>query len=256
MHGHREQLAAALRRSGLIDDSYRWCGGEHRLWFLGDFFDRGPDGTGVAELVRRLAGEAASDGGQVQALLGNHEILTLGMYRFGDSEVPSDHGQRSFARSWLLNGGQPEDQESLTDELAGWLAALPALAHVDDHLLMHADTVEYFGWGTTVAEINTEVSEVLASDDIVAWWECWRRLTTRYAFRGDRGEEIARGVLKLLGGQQIVHGHSVIADQLGVDPEMIEAPYCYAGGRVLGVDGGLFVGGPCLVVELPYDERL
>ena len=39
-------------------------------------------------------------------LLGNHEILLLGMYRFGDTDVPSDFGPRSFARSWEINGGQ------------------------------------------------------------------------------------------------------------------------------------------------------
>ena len=59
-------------------------------------------------------------------------------------------------------------------------------------------------------------------------------------------------LLEILGGKQVVHGHSVIADQLGILPAQVEAPYEYAGGRVLGVDGGLFVGGPCLIVPLPY----
>ncbi len=60
-------------------------------------------------------------------------------------------------------------------------------------------------------------------------------------------------MLSQLGGERIVHGHSVIADQVGVHPAELDAPYLYAGGRVLGIDAGLFAGGPCLVVELPYE---
>jgi hypothetical protein len=65
---------------------------------------------------------------------------------------------------------------------------------------------------------------------------------------------VADQMLGSLGGEQIVHGHSVIADQLGIQPDEVDEPYLYAEGKVLGVDGGLFVGGPCLVVKLPWSE--
>jgi hypothetical protein len=208
----------------------------------------------VIDLVMRLADDAEAAGGRVETLLGNHEILLLGMRQFGDTEVPSDFGPRSFARSWELNGGQASDQEALTDEHVEWLTGRPLLALLDDHLLMHSDTVEYLGWGTDIDEINSVVHELLRSDDIVEWWDVWRRMTTRHAFRGPNGEEIADKLLEVLGGAQIVHGHSVIADQLGIMPDQVDGPYSYAGGKVLGVDGGVFVGGPCLVVRLPWSE--
>jgi hypothetical protein len=250
VHGHRSELVAALRATGLVDENESWCAGDARLWFLGDFFDRGDDGVAVVDLVMSLGEQAGDAGGSVRALLGNHEILTLGMHRFGDTEVPSDFGPRSFERSWQLNGGQDADQAALTDEHLAWLTGLPVLAQVDDYLLMHSDTIEYFGWGDTVEEINDSVRRVLAGDDITEWWECWRRMTTRYAFRGPAGGEVADKVLAALGGSRIVHGHSVIADQLGVRPSDVDGPCLYADGRVLGVDGGVFVGGPCLVVRL------
>jgi hypothetical protein len=254
VHGHRAELVAALREAGLADADGSWCGGTARLWFLGDFFDRGADGVGVVELVMSLAEQAESVGGSVHALLGNHEILTLGMHRFGDTEVPAEFGARSFGRSWRLNGGQESDQEALTQRHLDWLTSLPVLARVDDYLLMHSDTVEYFGWGDTIDEINAAVHATVNGDDIEQWWECWRRMTTRYAFRGPEGPEVADKVLAALGGRRIVHGHSVIADQLGIHPVDVEGPCLYAEGRALGVDGGLFVGGPCLVVPLtPVD---
>lgn len=253
VHGHRDELIEALTDIGLLDGE-AWCAGNARLWFLGDFFDRGPDGSGVLELVMRLVEEAPEQGGEVHALLGNHEILALGMHRFGDKEVPSEFGPRSFERSWRLNGGQEADQQALTDEHVEWLITRPVLALSGKHLLMHSDTVEYFSWGDTIEEINAGVGEVLAGEDISDWWECWRRMTTRYAFRGPHGPEVADQMLGGLGGEQIVHGHSVIADQLGIQPDEVDGPLLYAEGKVLGVDGGLFVGGPCLVVPLPWIE--
>jgi calcineurin-like phosphoesterase family protein len=256
VHGHRAELVAALADAGLVDADGAWSGGGATLWFLGDFVDRGPDGIGAIDLVMRLSAEAASAGGRVDTLLGNHEILLLGMRRFGETEVPPtiphNFGPRSFARSWELNGGQQSDQDSLTPEHVDWLTARPVLALVEDHLLMHSDTVEYLNWGNDLTEINAAVRAILASDDLAEWWEIWRRMTTRHAFRGPNGEEIADKLLAELGGTRLVHGHSVIADQLGIMPTQVSAPYLYAGGKALGVDAGVFIGGPCLVVSLPW----
>lgn len=240
----------ALHAAGLVDGNGSWSGGAARLWFLGDFFDRGPAGIAVVELVMTLAEQAPAAGGSVDALLGNHEILALGMHRFGDTEVPSGFAPRSFERSWRLNGGQEADQAALTERHLAWLSDRDVLALVDDHLLMHSDTIEYFGWGQDIDDINAAVRGLLAGDDIVRWWDCWRRMTTRYAFRGPTGAKMADTVLATLGGRRIVHGHSVIAEQIRIPPALVDAPLTYADGKVMNIDGGVFVGGPCLVVPL------
>ncbi|WP_409184740.1 metallophosphoesterase [Amycolatopsis sp. VS8301801F10] len=255
VHGHRDALVDALRAEGLVDSDGNWAGVDDRLWFLGDFTDRGPDGVGVIDLVRQLQDQAAEAGGSVQMLLGNHEILLLGMYHFGDRPVPSDFGPRSFARSWEINGGLLSDQDRLTPEHIEWLTARPLVAVDEDHLLLHSDTLEYLDWGEDLDSINATAHDILSGSNIEAWWDVWRRMTTRYAFRGPDGEENAERMLKALGGSRIVHGHSVIADQLGIHPTQIEGPYLYAGGKALGIDGGLFVGGPCLVVKLPFEPE-
>ncbi|MBB1160089.1 MULTISPECIES: metallophosphoesterase family protein [Amycolatopsis] len=255
VHGHRDALVDALRAEGLVDSDGKWAGVDDRLWFLGDFTDRGPDGVGVIDLVRELQEQAAESGGSVQMLLGNHEILLLGMYHFGDRPVPSDFGPRSFARSWEINGGLLSDQDRLTPEHIEWLTERPLVAVDEDHLLLHSDTLEYLDWGEDLDSINATAHDILSGSNIEAWWDVWRRMTTRYAFRGPDGEENAERLLKTLGGSRIVHGHSVIADQLGIHPTQIEGPYLYAGGKALGIDGGLFVGGPCLVVKLPFEPE-
>lgn len=249
IHGHLEKLTAALQDAGLTDADGNWAGDDARLWFLGDFFDRGPDGIGVLRYVRGLIEQAPDSA--IEMLLGNHEILALGMRKFDDTFVPHDGiTLRSFERSWALNGGQDRDQELLTDDETDWLLDRPMLALDAGHLLMHSDTAEYIEWGDSIEAINAAASTELHSDDIEVWWEIWRRMTSRYAFRGDGGPEIARIMLQHLGGQRIVHGHSIVADQLGIDPQYLTDPLLYADGLVLGIDGGAFDGGPCLVVEL------
>lgn len=248
VHGYVAKLTDALRGAGLVDDNDDWCGADARLWFLGDYFDRGPDGIAVVDLVRKL--QRQSDGA-VGALVGNHEVLALGMHLFGTTEVPHNGLlPRTFERSWLLNGGRDADQDGLTDDHVGWLRGLPVMALDADDLLMHSDTTEYLAWGDTVEAINTHAAELLGSDDIGTWWEVWRLMTSRYAFRGSSGAAVAAKLLDTLGGSRIVHGHSPVADLAGVEPARLTEPVVYADGRVLGIDGAVFDDGPCLLARL------
>lgn len=250
IHGYLDELDAALVAAGLTDADGAWSGGEATVWFLGDFADRGPDGIGVIDRIRRLAANAESAGGQVDALLGNHELLLLGTHKFDDTMVPTTYPQRSFHRVWKLNGGQQSDLDRLTDEHVEWLSGRGVVARVGEHLLMHSDTTSYLSYGDSPEAINAAVAEVLAGDDIDDWWVCFRRLTGRHEFREDHGEETAAEVLRRLGGRQIVHGHSTIPSHLGVAPAAVEAPHEYAGGKALAIDGGVYLGGPCLIVPL------
>ena len=221
---------------------------------LGDYVDRGPDGVGVIDVVMRLQQQAPRAGGRVGALMGNHEVLALGMHRFGDALVRDTDGrEHAFATSWALNGGRPTDQSRLTPEHLAWLASLPALARDGDWLLTHSDTTEYLRWGSSVPEVNARVAAVTAAGDLEAWWDLWRGLTTRFAFRGTGGVAAAEALTGALGGERIVHGHSIIATLTGELPSQTSGPLWQAGGRALAIDGGRYAGGPLLVVRL--DER-
>ena len=125
-HGHLAELTAALRDASLLDKDSQWSGGDARLWVLGDLVDRGPDGLGVIALVRRLVDEAAAAGGAVLPVLGNHEVIALGMRRFGDARIVHRGVVRTFESIWARNGGLDADQAGIDEELFGWLAGLPA----------------------------------------------------------------------------------------------------------------------------------
>lgn len=238
IHGYSADLRDALVGAGLVDEAGAWTGGDAQLWVLGDLVDRGPDGIGVIDLVMSLQRQAPD---RVRMLMGNHEALALGhkLYpgtRFGDV--------------WKANGGLESDQDALTDEHVAWLRALPVVGRHGRYLMKHSDTTDYLEWGESIDEINDTVSTLLAEDDADAAWEVFATLTSRYDYAGDDGKRVAEDVLATLGGQCIVHGHSIIGSLTDQPSDQIEGPIAYAGGLVVAIDGGRYDGGPLLLVEL------
>ncbi|MDL2080428.1 metallophosphoesterase [Streptomyces sp. GXMU-J15] len=262
VHGYLDELIAALQQKGLIDAAGNWCAGTARLWFLGDFTDRGPDGIGVIDLVMRLSAEAAAAGGYCKALMGNHELLLLGAKRFSDTPVNSGAGTATFQAAWLLNGGQKTDMDRLQDHHLQWMARLDAMEEVDGHLLVHSDTTAYLDYGRSIEEVNDTVRETLTRNDADECWDLFRKFTKRFSFRDEGGSDAVRSLLDTYGGTRIVHGHSPIPYLLGEvgseDGEdnggpVVEGPHVYADGLAIAMDGGVTMAGKLLVQQLPLD---
>ncbi|MEV0455529.1 metallophosphoesterase [Catellatospora methionotrophica] len=252
VHGHLVPLTQALRVTGLLDAQGGWTGGDARLWFLGDLTDRGPDGIGVIDLIRRLQGEAAAAGGEVGCVIGNHDMLLYGS-RFVPASPVTE--VRTIVQVWALNGGQEHDLEGLDEQRAAWLAALPAVALVDDHLLLHADTLAYLEFGATIDEINATVHTIMREHDERTFGRNTRLLFRRFEFlEHNDGVANARRLLDSLGGRQIVHGHSTIPETFGVAPSAVRGPVTYAEGLAMAVDTGISLGAPCIIVPLPTPQ--
>ncbi|WP_374225184.1 metallophosphoesterase [Streptomyces sp. ISL-98] len=263
VHGYLDELIAALAEQNLIDAEGHWAAGNARLWFLGDFTDRGPDGIGVIDLVMRLSAEAAAAGGYCKALMGNHELLLIGAKRFGDTPVNSGAGTATFQAAWLLNGGQKADMDRLQDVHLQWMSRLDAVALEDAHLLTHSDTTAYLDYGSTIEDVNDTVHAILTRNDADECWDVFRKFTKRFAFRDEGGAQAVRELLNAYGGERIVHGHSPIPYLLGqVGNEssddgddssgpVVEGPHVYADGLAIAMDGGVTMAGKLLVVQLP-----
>jgi hypothetical protein len=256
VHGHYKALIGALREHGLVGEEAEWTGGDARLWILGDLFDRGQEGVRVVRLLRRLAEESTEVGGSVDTLVGNHEILLLGSREFGDGSFTDVDGQeRQFLHWWVLNGGFEGDLEELTDDEVEWLRTRRVIHLVDRSLLMHSDTESYLGYGRSEDAVNAAAREVLSSDEPEEWWQLFRELTRRHEFMGQEGPDRVRGLLRSFGGEELVHGHSTIPDTTELRPSEVTEPRRYCDGMVLNVDGGVYQGGPCLVVRLNLFPR-
>ena len=260
VHGCLAPLREALETAGFVDGAGRWVAGGASLWFLGDLTDRGPDGVGVLDLVMDLQRQARETGGEVNCLLGNHELMLLAAHlpegsnpRFSPQAEELAH--QMFRERWMGNGGKEADSARLTAGHLAWIAALPAMALLGEHLLMHADTLGYRNYGSTVDEVNAAVADILSGPvDLEQIDELTHMMTKRFAFASDAGEAACE-FLAEYGGRQVVHGHSPVPLLLGKDPQEVTGPLVYAGGYAANFDTGTFLGGPCFVAPLPTTPR-
>ncbi len=215
VHGYLDELLAALGEQGLIDADGNWAAGNARLWFLGDFTDRGPDGIGVidsrhAALRRGGGGRRLLQGpdGQPRTAADRRQAV-----RRHARQLRA--GTATFQAAWLLNGGQKTDMERLQDVHLQWMSRLDAVVEEDGHLLMHSDTTAYLDYGSTIEDVNDTVTAILTRNDADECWDLFRKLTKRFAFRDEGGSQAVRELLTTYGGQRVVHGHSPIPYLLG-----------------------------------------
>ncbi|MBZ0304095.1 MAG: metallophosphoesterase [Anaerolineae bacterium] len=258
IHGQYDKLVSLLHDAGLVDESLRWNAGDARVWFMGDFVDRGPSGIDAIELVMRLQNQAVRAGGLVQALLGNHDLLLLAAYRFGQCRslfinLPASPQEFPiemvdfFTAEWLHSGGVPEDLARMNGRHAVWLAHLPAMACVEDKLLVHADATLYQRYGDTIAEVNAFFQRLLSEGDANRWMRVLDDFGEHRAFLGPDAVERAALFLKMFGCRQLIHGHTPISK---ITRQEATEPYVYAGGLCVNLDGGLYLGGSGFVYQL------
>jgi len=202
VHGSYDGLVEILGRAGLIDSEAHWIGGDATLVQTGDLFDRGLEVRAVLDLLMRLQGEAKDAGGEVVALLGNHEMMNLlDYYRdvnpdvyasFADdnSERRRKAGYKAFKAYWIGRAtaagasppnftdevkaqwmaahppGRIEYQEALGPEgrYGAWLRERPVAVVIDGTLFIHGGLGPALA-GMTVEEINQRAAEELKTFD-------------------------------------------------------------------------------------------
>ena len=77
LEGDYEKFTDMLRTAGLINGRGDWAGGHTHLVQLGDIPDRGPNSRAIMDHLMRLEPQARRAGGQVHALIGNHEAMNV-----------------------------------------------------------------------------------------------------------------------------------------------------------------------------------
>ena len=249
LHGYHEHYIRLLREAGLCDGELNWTGGEHHLWLIGDFFDRGVSGIKCVDITMKLQEQALSQGGYVQSLLGNHELMILCAYRFKD-EVNGKGMQ--VVDKWLNWGGIGQDLEAFTPRHAAWIESLPAMARVGQALLLHADVMLYVDFGTTIEAVNVAFQELMASRDLSRWEMTLNAFSEHMAFSELEitGKQRAGQVLRLYGGDLLIHGHTPIPYARRVDPVSVTEAWVYGDGTCVNIDGGIYMGGPGFVYKL------
>ncbi|ANP45983.1 metallophosphoesterase family protein [Candidatus Viadribacter manganicus] len=212
VHGELEKLDNLLR---YIREDARFNGDEHRIVFLGDLIDRGPDSRGVVDRARKLC---AAD--QAWAIKGNHEELMLHAYDKRESVgiyFWAENGGDETISSYMMANGVCDDWRDAVDKgHIAWLRSLPAIIRDE------ARGLAFVHGGIDPATFPN------CSDEVRMWTR------SQKFFDPNRWPKRAE-----LEGLMVVHGHTPTAD---FEP--------YANPCRVNVDTGACFGGPLSAVVL------
>ena len=95
LHGDFDAWRQIALKAHIIDSRNRWAGGSTILVQTGDIVDRGPDSLKIIIHLMKLQAQAASAGGRVVTLVGNHEAMNM----TGDLRYVSPGEYAAFANA-------------------------------------------------------------------------------------------------------------------------------------------------------------
>lgn len=216
VHGELDKLSELLR--SIRADAVRRKV-EHRIVFLGDLVDRGPDSRGVIEHAMRLQ----RDEGAI-VLKGNHEELMLHAVQNRESVGihwwAENGGDETILSYMLANGACDDFRDAIDPAHIEWLSGLPTI---------HRDKARKLAFVHGGIDPKTFPD---CSDEIRMW--------TRSHKFFDPGRWPDRPELD---GLLVVHGHTPTHDfEPHLDP------------RRINVDTGACFGGPLTCVVLAPSE--
>ncbi|RIX31988.1 hypothetical protein D3M59_03095 [Sphingomonas edaphi] len=200
LHGDRAVWLAIARAAGIIDSKGKWAGGNTIFVQLGDVADRGPDTRQIVEHLKRLQKEAAHRGGQVVALVGNHEAMNMtddlryvdpgefeafvtgsskqvrervysanrpaidAAYRASNPQLSSEVIKALWFQATPLGKIEHQIAWKPTGEIGRWVVSNPAVTKIGDTLFVHGGISAAYST-MPLGEINRRVAEALKAQD-------------------------------------------------------------------------------------------
>ncbi|MCX6560872.1 MAG: metallophosphoesterase, partial [Candidatus Aminicenantes bacterium] len=129
LHGAYEEFVDILKGTGLVGPDLAWTGGTAHLVQMGDVIDRGPRARDIYDLIRRLEKEAATAGGRVHMLIGNHEAMALMGLSFDYQGLVSPEQFVAFVPERIRRRAETEYRRKFgpgADLMKMWAETLPA----------------------------------------------------------------------------------------------------------------------------------
>jgi len=216
VHGEIEKLDRLL--TGIRADAARLAA-THRIVFLGDLVDRGPDSRAVIERAM-----VATNSGEAVTIKGNHEELMLHAYdnreSIGIYHWATNGGDETLFSYAMANGNRDDWRETIDRDHLSWLRGLPSTFTDDERSIV-------FVHGGIDPKVYPACSDEL---------RMWTRSKTFFNSERWPERDETKGIL-------VVHGHTPTHD---FEPEVQR--------RRINVDTGACFGGPLTAVVLAPNE--
>jgi hypothetical protein len=200
LHGDYAAYLDIVQAAGVADVKGRWTGGRTVLVQLGDVPDRGPDTRKIIEHLGKLQKAATKAGGEVVALVGNHEAMNVtgdlryvtaeeyGAFKTKASKATRDKlfeaykrelflfyrrtnpeiTEREVKEKWFAENplGKIEQRRAWAPdgELGRWVIGHPAIVKIGDTLFVHGG-ISIETAARPIAAINAEVRAELAKGE-------------------------------------------------------------------------------------------
>ncbi len=226
VHGDLGAFRTALRAAGAINSAGTWVGGSMIVVQMGDLIGRGDEERQVLDFVFDLQSRAASAGGTLHALIGNHEVMggRLDNQAVGPNPFPPWESvpglRRDDPRLLHLPPGARARGAALMPggPYARKLAAFPVVLRIGDTVFVHGGVVPRWArYG--IERINQEVRQWLLGlarepDSALGVDDGDRVMWTRQFSSNVTAEDCAllKESLGILGAKRMIVAHTVHAE--------------------------------------------
>lgn len=196
LHGDYDAYFSLMRASGLVTQKGRWSGGKTIFVQTGDVPDRGPDTKRIIDHLMKLEREAARKGGEVVAVIGNHEAMNAtgdlryvtpaeyaafatrksktlrdahfkasaaalaAHYRSKDPALTDEGVRAAFEADAPLGFLEHRLAWSPTGRIGAWIGAHDAMRVAGDTLFVHGGVSAAYA-GMALGEVNQRVRDAL-----------------------------------------------------------------------------------------------
>ncbi len=214
VHGGFDELAATLKalkvanRTAKDSFRFRWAGSDSVLVFVGDFNDRGLYTKQVYDAVMDLQQQAEKAGGQVVALMGNHEVMLLNGQIEEWAKTLTSHKKQHYQNtldSFTKDGLDFHQAISEKGLYGSWIRNRPLFAVVNGFMFVHAGLPNTpLTKSNLAADFKDDIEKgnfkagIFMNHDSVLWNRDWWK-----------DDELVERNLKLLGVMGVVFGHTI-----------------------------------------------
>lgn len=221
IHGQYDIMHQLLTANGVINENGEWNFGTGHLVITGDIFDRGDKVLEIVWFLIDLEKQAEAAGGKVHTLIGNHEWMVL------SSDVRYIHKKYRYVSALFKKQYHLLFQD---DSFIGrWLRSKPIYVKVNGMAFVHGGISEELFNFTDLSDINSIYYDEILSQDTLKNTPLADFLTNTesplwfrgYAYEGEYDERRTKKLLKKMGADRIIVGHTSMPNIFSINDNRI-----------------------------------